>query len=312
MSYQHIMTDELVALDLGEVGSSLSLFASEIRKIFPKCSFALMRNAQIRGMELVPNSRSLIVYHKNKSVAMGWVCVSDVITDINSSDTANEPITTYYVNSRKVSNDRYTGEQHYIVKTGNPEVAIRNVKKYFVEYNAVEIAQLNKRNTQSMWRKTLSQMIEDTRRSREEICRAKHTSVPGGGTDPLVAELRVLADTGYKFVDAEFDEKVRALLSAEAEQLREINERSSRIMMVSVEDSLLNEGNLYVTAYTDNIEYSVTFSQQAQWTAGGTFVEDTLDPDILRKLSALQLVEQNSWVDGVGFKSSERVYYVIR
>ena len=310
MMYQHIITDKLVALDLGEVGSSLSLFASEIRKIFPKCSFAPILCV---SPALMPNSRSLIVYHKNRSVAMGWVGVSDVI-DESGFDTVNEPITTYYVNSRKVSNDRYTGEQHYIVKTGNPEVAIRNVKKYFVEYNAVEIAKLNKRNTWSLWRKTLSQMIEDTHRLREEVCYAvvpgSSTSARGWKSDPLIAELRVLVDTGYKFVDAEFDEKVRAWLSAEAEQLKETNERSFRIMMVSVEDSLFNEGNLYVTAYTDNIEENN--GSTSLWTTGGTFVEDTLDPDILRKLSALQLVEQNSWVDGVGFKSSERVYYVIR
>ena len=216
MSYQHIMTDELVALDLGEVGSSLSLFASEIRKIFPRCSFAWQNNGIGADQTILDVGGNLVVYHKNKSVAMGWVHVGSEYVDVknpHSDDRDRVSKVTHYVGSRKVSNDSRTGSDHYVVKTGNPEVAIRNVKKYFVEYNAVEIAQLNKRNTQSMWRKTLSQMIEDTRRSREEICRAKYTSVPGGGTDPLVAELRVLADTGYKFVDAEFDEKVRALRS---------------------------------------------------------------------------------------------------
>jgi hypothetical protein len=306
MSYQHIMTDELVALDLGEIGSPLSLFASRIRKIFPRCSFAWQ-----------DSGGNLAVYHKNKPVAMGYVHVAPVYVDVSNpnteytarkreqTDRVSKPI--YYVSSRKVSNDSRTGSDHYVVKTGNPEVAIRNVKKYFVEYNAVEIAGIDRRHAQSLWRRTLTQMTEDIRRLREEVCRWNYSQGPGGGTDPLISELRMLADTGYKFVNAEFGEKVRALLSAEADQSRELNERSGRIMMVSVEDSLLSEGNLYVTAYTDNIE-----DHFSAWTAGGTFVEDTLDPDVLRKLSALQLVEQDSWVDGVGFKSSERVYYVIR
>jgi hypothetical protein len=297
MSYRHTMTDELVALDLGEIGSPLSLFASRIRKIFPKCSFAWQ-----------DSSGNLAVYHKNKPVAMGYVHVVPVKALPSSmtmqTDRVSKPI--YYVGSRKVSNDSRTGSDHYVVRTGNPEVAIRNVKKYFVEYNAVEIAGIDRRHAQSLWRRTLTQMTEDTRRAREEVCRVEYSHTQAR-TDPLTSELRMLADTGYKFVNVEFGEKVRALLSAEADQSREFNERSCRMMMVSVEDSLLSEGNLYVTAYTDNIE-----DHFSAWTAGGTFVEDTLDPDVLRKLSALQLVEQDSWVDGVGFKSSERVYYVIR
>ena len=302
MPYQHTMTDELVALDLGEIGSPLSLFASRIRKIFPRCSFAWQ-----------DSSGNLAVYHKNKPVAMGYVHVAPVKALPSSmtmqTDRVSKPI--YYVGSRKVSNDSRTGSDHYVVKTGNPEVAIRNVKRYFVEYNAVEIAGIDRRHAQSLWRRTLTQMTEDKRRAREEVCRVEYSHAQEGRadlrTDPLISELRMLVDTGYKFVNAEFGEKVRALLSAEADQFRELNERSGRMIMVSVEDSLLSEGNLYVTAYTDNIE-----DHFSAWTAGGTFVEDTLDPDVLRKLSALQLVEQDSWVDGVGFKSSERVYYVIR
>ena len=76
--------------------------------------------------------------------------------------------------------------------------------------------------------------------------------------------------------------------------------------MVSVEVSPQTGNSLFSVARTEDID-----SWAIEWEPKGTFVEDTLDPDIAGKLSVLSMCHEGQWVDGVGVKQLPTVFYVV-
>ena len=300
MAYLQTETTDLVEIgDLATANlhSHLRMFMIRVRDIFPLCSFAEVS----RGIE---DSERVYVYHKHKPLVMGWIGYGD-FRNSGGGDT-------YVVNSRKVSNGKYNDgtRNFFTVMSADIKVAMRNVSKYLIDYGPAELALIYSRDAHKLWGATCDSLTDDLRAAQSEITPSPYSRE---GISPLEAELQILVDAGYKFINPQFGECVNKFLSAREEFTGEVRRRSSTLAMVSVELSPVSGNTLFVVARIDDINSSnPALGPAGSWVPKGTFVEDTLDRDIMGKLATLQMCEIGHWVDGVGYRPMDTLFYVVQ
>tara|TARA_R110000764_G_scaffold151104_1_gene238588 strand:+ start:161 stop:1102 length:942 start_codon:yes stop_codon:yes gene_type:complete len=279
----------------------LSRFAGEVQKIFPACSF---------GKEIPPQSSdghvprtgplgavyveySVYVYHKHKSLIMGEIGVREY----DDNDREND----FFVSSRKITHKTYGeySDRYSTTLSRNMGTAVRNVKKYIMEVPPIELAIRGGQDIRRHWGGSAKEL-------REAVKAARSAVVQTATSDMLMMELKAIVNSGYQFVDPAFGATVDKFLSEVAECAELERDRSQRVSMVSVEVSPQTGNSLFSVARTEDID-----SWAIEWEPKGTFVGDTLDPDIAGKLSVLSMCHEGQWVDGVGVKHLPTVFYVV-
>ena len=82
--------------------------------------------------------------------------------------------------------------------------------------------------------------------------------------------------------------------------------RTKGMLFVAVNEDL-GGNRLYSTAPTSDIsDYNPDFI------AGETYTEDTIPEDLSGKLSVLSLCDNDQYVDNVGWRVSETMFYVVQ
>lgn len=307
MYYEHVTTAGVAEAEL--LGEHTTPFApplqqliDKIKEVYPLCSVSRRHRGPSGRLANPEGSESCYVYHKHKPMVMGWVGYG------NYRKAGGED--SFVVSSRRVRNHKYSEDTDHFFMTmsKNLDVAERQAKKYLRDYGPLELAPIEERKARDNWGASDGLLRDRFRSARQVVChdgseRGKMTA----NVDVLLAELQVLVSTGYKFVNPEFGAQVEELLSVRREKTEQEQERSARVSMVSVESSPTTGDTLFAVAHTENISRWVV-----EWEAKGTFVEDTLDPDIRGKLAVLQMCEVKHWVDGVGFKVTDTMFYVVQ
>tara|TARA_R110000824_G_scaffold398024_1_gene601441 strand:+ start:126 stop:1046 length:921 start_codon:yes stop_codon:yes gene_type:complete len=306
MTYKLIKTADLVEIkDIpsANLHSHLRMFMIRVQKIFPLCSFAQRIVNQGKDTQMV------YVYHKHKPLVMGWIGYGDFRYQSNGKSED------YVVNSRKIANGKYSEGTHnfFTVMSANMKVAMRNVNKYLVDYGPGELAEAYSSDAAERWSNTATTLASNLRVAGNELVPPYSYAMNVSEISPLEAELQMLVNTGYKFINPQFSERVDKFLSTRKKITEEIQGRSPVLTMVSVEVSPTSGNTLFVVARTEDINGRDINSSYytASWAPKGTFVEDTLDRDIMGKLSILQMCEVGHWVDGVGYRPTDTVFYVV-
>ena len=303
MTYKLIKTADLVEIkDIpsANLHSHLRMFMIRVQRIFPLCSFA--ERITNHGKDM----RTVYVYHKHKPLVMGWIGYGDFRYKTGGDDT-------YVVNSRKIANGKYSDGTYnfFTVMSANIKVAMRSAGKYLVDYGPEELAMAYSSDAGDFWSNTVTTLENKLRTAGKELAPPFSYAMNVFEISPLEAELQILVNGGHKFIDPQFSERVDKLLSARKEITEEVQGRSPVLTMVSVEISPTSGNTLFVVARTEDINARNTLSSTPSWVPKGTFVEDTLDRDIMGKLATLQMCEVGHWVDGVGYRPTDTVFYVV-
>ena len=264
-----------------EIVAHLRMFMLRVQRIFPACKFALIH-------------RNLVdVYHEHKPMSMGRLGYGNYNPDV------------FEVFSPRIENCKYAKfSNRYTMKhTKNIEVGERNVKKFIRDLSPSELAEIFTSEARANWGETVAAMETDARADYNVLLH---------DTPKMLTELQAIVNSGHEFIDAEFGQKVSRLLSLHEEKARTTRERSSCMAMVSIEET--TAGAKFVMVENENVNPRYPASTPP-WVPKGVFVEETLQanyPDIFGKLSMLQMCEIDQWVDGVGFRATPTVYYVVR
>ena len=273
----------------------LTSFVDEVQKAFPLCNFA----EASRGR--------LWVYHPNKPLCMGWIGYDDF-----RSGQYMDKHYSYGVYSRLIENGKYGSQhtQHNMVMTTDIKAAIRNAKKFLRDYKVTEIADINGGACRNKWGTTNTKLTQKIRAAREGVVnegsRAGSVLNPTYYNDLLHMELEALVAGGHKFLNPEFNDKVSEFLAAHEERKEALSERTKRMLMVSVEQTLYGS-TLYCMASTENID-----EWGNDWVAQETCTEETLPSKIAGQLSVLNMCKCGQYVDDVGYNASESSFYVVR
>jgi len=296
MSAKRKLVSELEAVETGSVAptnindyiahhkregeGAFATFLEALAKKLPTCKFSPRGN----------NEQSLYVYLPNDLYALGWVGYNDY--RIEGEGTYK----TIAVYSHTIRNDKYSShnDQHHMLMSTNPKRAIKNALSHLRPYTPKE---LNDCFAYPVVRK-----VRDTNRENQEKVENAQTAVTQH--NQLQVELRAVVASGYQFVDADFGSKVAAFLN----EVDEYALQTSEVHMFFVRAYMLNDQQMFDVTFLENAhntwDYKVSTEPAERYTA------DTLPEHISGKLSVLMMCELDEYVDGVGIRMNDGVFYV--
>lgn len=286
-----IETAELSKLDFSQhdekINSNLRTFAIGVQQIFPRCSFAFVARHGYQRWH---------VYHESKPMTMGWIGYG------NFRNSGGEDC--FVVGSRNIRNGKYSdySNQHFMTMTNHIDKAIKNAGKFLREYTPKEIADL--------FRAKISNQHNDALANKtHEVAKLSRNIVDGNNRhDRLYVELKALHDMGHKFSSPDFHEQVAKLVKEREECEEYKRNRSNKIFMVSIEQPT-NSDNRYGVAVVPDITNRNIPTEHI-----GNYDLDELQeqfPDMIGKTAVLDMCSKEQWVDEVGSKISDQIYYVV-
>ena len=296
MSAKRKLVSELEAVETGSVAptnindyiahhkregeGAFATFLEALAKKLPTCKFSPRGN----------NKQSLYVYLPNDLYAMGWVGYNDY--RIEGEGTYK----TIAVYSHTISNDKYSSynDQHYMLMSTNPKRAIKNALSHLRPYTPKE---LNDCFAYPVVRK-----VRDTNRENQEKVEDAQKAVTQH--NQLQAELRAVVASGYQFVDADFGSKVAAFLN----EVDEYALQTSEVHMFFVRAYMLNDQQMFDVTFLENAHN--TWDYKVSTEPAERYTSDTLPEHLSGKLSVLMMCELDEYVDGVGIRMNDGVFYV--
>ena len=254
-------------------------FLLGLMKKLPTCKFAKDLN----------NHRKVYVYLPSDLYAMGWVGCNDYRIGGSGTNTLG-------VYSHTITNDKYSSynDQHYMLMSTNPKRAIKNALSHLRPYTPRE---LNNCFAYPVVRKVREVNDENREKvTKAEVAITKHPQ--------LQAELRAMVASGYQFVDADFSSKVTAFLN----EFDEYALSTPAVHMYFVRAYMLNDQQLFDVTFLENAhntwDYKVSNEPAERYTS------DTLPEHLSGKLSVLMMCGLDEYVDGVGIRMNDGVFYV--
>tara|TARA_R100000951_G_scaffold77756_1_gene65629 strand:- start:336 stop:887 length:552 start_codon:yes stop_codon:yes gene_type:complete len=175
----------------------------------------------------------------------------------------------------------------------NPKRALSNALGALRPHTPIAVAKHYATNVSSkVWNSDYEGQDKVTKVRREVI---RH--------DSLEQELRGIVASGYTFVNAEFSDAVASFLH----EADEYALRQHKIDMVYVRAYMLGEQQVFDTVPIANMHKNYNFNVEESYQR---YTEDTL-PDFIRgKVSMLLMVDMNEYVDGVGMRVHDEIFYV--
>lgn len=296
MSAKRKLVSELEAVETGSVAptnindyiahhkregeGAFATFLEALAKKLPTCKFSPRGN----------NEQSLYVYLPNDLYALGWVGYNDY--RIEGEGTYK----TIAVYSHTIRNDKYSShnDQHHMLMSTNPKRAIKNALSHLRPYTPKE---LNDCFAYPVVRK-----VRDTNRENQEKVENAQTAVTQH--NQLQVELRAVVASGYQFVDADFGSKVAAFLN----EVDEYALQTSEVNMFFVRAYMLNDQQMFDVTFLENAHN--TWDYKVSTEPAERYTSDTLPEHLSGKLSVLMMCELDEYVDGVGIRMNDGVFYV--
>ena len=249
------------------------------------------------------DSQSYWVLREDCPYVLGWVGHGDYR---NGGDGTKM----YVVQSRTIRNGKYSdySPQYFMAMSVNEKSALRNAKKYIRMMSPIELAESRLRDASN----AVDQVVSD---ARTEYSHAKNQvfqvdlSMYGAKVErgtPILNELQHLLTINHEFVDPTFGEKLRDMF-AKGEQLETLSNRTVPMWFVRVYERMGAQHFDVTTVDRGQYAYQTQVSENVQ-----RFTADTLPAEIMQKLSVLNILDADEYVDDVGFNAGEGMFYVVR
>jgi len=272
--------------------------------------YARALSKHIRGITFADkDENSLYAFMEGEYVCMGWIGYGDFL----KYATPNER--SFVVYSRHISNDKYDkhqSDQHYMKQSVNLGTAIKNCKKYLRNYNTVEMADIQLRDVKIRATKRVQAIDEE---ARKQISNVMETSTYRPETSGVFNALRHVLKSNIELPDKEFKDKLVKMYDKYDEYLRN---KSSPVNMLYIKVyerlgkrtfDVIDIGRVATGKEEDASMHYHTLKDKAL----KKYDDDTLPEYIIGKISVLSMVDVDTYVDDVGFRSKiENTFYVVR
>ena len=280
----------------------LQTFVSEVSKGFRHAyKFATISTSE-RG-------RKVYIYDPSCLYPMGWLGYDDFSTRRNQG-------VKYTVCSLHITNKRfcYSREQHHMLVAENIRVAVKNALKYVqpVTHNDVLIATFEATEEKI---DALSDDIKSELRVKVEDSGVR-LSVGARVTQPQVwEELCHLLDCEHNFISDEF----RDTITAARESLQGLDANARKVVNLYCVRVYERSGKqFYDVIPVDDVtrvnrangEPHCRIKKSIKNHRPVRYDNDTIPPDIYSKLAVLAICDKNEFVEDVGHRNQDTVYYV--
>ena len=237
-------------------------------------------------------AKCFLLYMDEYPFEMGRVSYGD-----HSVNTSGEM--TYAVYSRRIQNAKYAThrDQHHMIMATDMKKAIKNVSKYVVRYTTKELARAlfepfynNVNNALSKAQSKVSDVIKTVKYN----------------DSALVTELHHLIRSGVQFATPEFMQLAKDLPKLTEELVEQKNRKPDGVFV-----SFRKVG--------DDTYAEMCVAQNARGSFQPKFTEevieckvDELPPEIAGNIAVLNILQNDSYVDGVGAKIDDTHFWLER
>ena len=249
------------------------------------------------------DARSYWIYRDDCPYCLGWVAYGDFRNGGDGTDM-------YVVQSRTIVNDKYSdySSQYFMKMSTKIDVAVRNAKKFLRMMSPQEIAGTRLRDASN----AVDGVVDAARTEFTEI-RNKvidvETSLYSSRTNTgsaLLNELRHLMNSNHEFIDADFGQNLTTFFTKQ-DELTALQNRTVPMWFVRVYERMGQQ--MFDVLTIDNAEstYRAQMSDDVS-----RYTADDLPEEIMQKLSVLNILSKDDYVDDVGFSAGEGMFYVVR
>jgi len=256
----------------------------------------------MRGLQFINrDKKSLWVYMPDQPYCLGWIGYGDYRVGGDGTEM-------YVVVSGNISNDKYAdyNVQHRMKMSTNIDVALRNAKKFIRPMTPATIAGTRLRDATN----AVSNVVEGAKRrmreQQEKVIDAQTSYYGRNVASKLMNELHHLLTINHEFVDPQFGTDLATYFELAAEH-DELANRTVPMWFVRVYERWGTQHFDVLTIDKANEPYQATISDEVQ-----RFDAESLPDAIMQKLSVLNILEKDDYVDGVGYAAGEGMFYVVR
>ena len=289
-------------LDGVRVNADLYQFGIELRATrgFRDCKFGAMTASGITRSEV-------FVYFPDELYCRGVIGYGDI--------GVNEVIVKYFVNSRHIRNGKIAAwrDKHSVLSSANLKKAIGHAKTYLREFTMPDIYRISKSEVGD----AMDKVKDESYQAKRKLSEAIEAGLKDTGF--LTLEFRHMVASGYQFQDAEFKERVVNYLQS-IDDHNAVLGRKVKVSMVVVYPQLHEQHDAKVTVYTSDtpIDFNKCWiattmdSAMQQSAVTHTYTRSTVPEDIKGAVQSLSIVEVNQYVDGLGYRTSNNIFYIVQ
>lgn len=247
---------------------------------------------------IVRTGNSAWVYYDDNPYCCAWVGYGDFRVGGKGTNT-------YTVASRLIANCKYNdySSQYNMSMTTKLDTAVKNAKRYISPLNVADMAKLSCKDAARAFRDVSSEAHQDMRRLGNKLFQHDGNS---SNYSPMETELKGLLTLEHDFQDKELEEGLVTYF-AKKDETKVLDGRSddgvfiyTTVRMGEQQCAVLQVDGL------SNYHPEVHMQGCVQW-----YTPQTLPDDFMGKFSMLQLVEDKHYVDGVGYRVSDRMCFLV-
>jgi len=267
--------------------------------------FAHEITQQMKGYKVSVSKRHnmLYVYRGGDNYVMGIIGYGDFQTSGDGNDR-------YAVWSPNIKNMKYGyGLQQNMSLALKQDKAVKNAMKYIRPLTVEQTMRLSLRNCAHAAQDVVAKIRDNTGEVRRELVNnffdTGTYSAPKANA--LQRELRHLIESGYEFLDKDLGDKLHKMFDGlkELEAAREVVDNT----FTFVEAFVSPTGRQMFRVRTD-IDASTHYSIPAFTDNTSVYDQHNLPDELAGKLSVLSMLELEGYVEGVGYRAADNVFYV--
>lgn len=245
----------------------------------------------------------LYVYREGDNYVMGIIGYGDFQTSGDGNDR-------FAVWSPNIQNNKYRhGLQQNMSLAVNMDKAVKNAMKYIRPLTVEQTMKLSMRQCASAAREVVAKIRDNAGEIRRELVNNFFDTGTYSTPKPnaLQRELRHLVESGYEFLDKDLGDKLHKMFDGlkELEAARQVVDNT----FTFVEAFVSPTGRQMFRVHTDvDTTQHYAFIMLPDDTS--VYDQHNLPDELAGKLSVLSMLEPEGYVEGVGYRAADNVFYV--
>ena len=267
--------------------------------------FAHEITQQMKGYKVSVSKRHnmLYVYREGDNYVMGIIGYGDFQTNGDGNDR-------YAVWSPNIKNMKYGyGLQQNMSLALKQDKAVKNAMKYIRPLTVEQTMKLSLRNCAHAAQDVVAKIRDNTGEVRRELVNNffDTSTYSSSRPNPLQQELKHLVESGYQFLDKDLGDTLHKMFGGlkELEAARQIVDNT----FTFVEAVVSPTGRQVFRVHTD-IDASTHYSFTMLPDNTSVYEQHNLPDELAGKLSVLSMLELEGYVEGVGYRAADNVFYV--
>ena len=297
MSYKHKLLSE-IKFDTPErkKEASNNLASNLDLQDFMKC----IRKA-FRGIMFTPHNedmRKVYVHMPNEPYVMGWIAYGDFQTEVKAEQSS------YIVSSKYILNMKYAehNDQYSMAMSINLDTAVRNAKKYFRPISTRDMA-LHKEGDMRLKASNTESRASNAKNNAQSDLLARSNRQTNIEHNPMLEYMRTLVKVGHEFTNKQLESDLLNYFKLEDEH-KVLLDKGINVNYVRIYEKYGEQFFDVVPITKDPKVYGSTVETVV------SYKHADVPQDVLGKVAVLSMVENNHWVDDVGYRVDTTMFYV--